>query len=86
MLERKFGIKAFDYWWGYTTAQIELMVMDQPVVDYGHDKKKKGSMMASRAEVEEMERLSEEWSSRRNGKTFVGQTVNLSEFVGQKME
>ena len=34
LFERKFGIRAYDYWWGYTAAQIGLMVADQPLVMY----------------------------------------------------
>lgn len=41
MFERHFGIKAYDYWWGYTKAQIELMIADQPFVSYKKDKEKK---------------------------------------------
>ena len=84
LLERKYGIRAFDYWWGYTAAQVELIVMDQPVISYKRDKKK-SSMMASREEVDELEKLNEEWKKHRNGRSFVGQKVNLSEFVNQKV-
>ena len=84
LFERRFGIRAFDYWYGYSACQIDLMVMDQPVIDYGKDKKK-GSMMATRAEVEALDELTEAWEKNRNGKTFVGQTFDLNEFLQQKI-
>ena len=80
LLERRFGIRAFDYWYGYSACQIELMIADQPVIDYSGGKKK-GSMMATRSEVDALDELTEAWEQKRQGKSFVGQTVNLDEFV-----
>lgn len=39
LFERKFFIKAYDYWYGYSKAQIELMMIDQPITVYPKDKK-----------------------------------------------
>lgn len=61
------------------------MTMDQPVVDYGGKDKKKGSMMATKSEVQELDDLQAAWEKRRQGKRFVGQKVNLSEFVNGKI-
>ena len=83
-MERKFGIAAFDYWWGYTAAQIELMVADQPVISYKNDRKSERSMFGSREEVDEMDALADAWKAM-NGDGVAGQTVNLSEFVSGKM-
>ena len=79
-MERKFGIAAFDYWWGYTTAQIELMVMDQPVIDYG-SKKEKG-MGNSRADKQEMDDLAEAWAQKKASEgSMEGETFSLSGFM-----
>ena len=59
------------------------MVMDQPVIDYGG--KKKGSMMATRSEVAELDELTSAWENSRGGMTFVGKKVNLDEFVNEKI-
>ena len=56
------------------------MIADQPVIDYSGGKKK-GSMMATRSEVDALDELTEAWEQKRQGKSFVGQTVNLDEFV-----
>lgn len=80
LFERRFGIRAFDYWYGYSICQIELMMMDQPVIDYGTEKKK-GSMMATKSEVEELDALQAAWEAKRQGRSFVGQKVNLNDFV-----
>lgn len=58
--------------------------MDQPVIDYSGGKKK-GSMMATRAEVDALDELTEAWEKKRQGKTFVGQTVNLDDFLKQNV-
>lgn len=39
-MERRFGVRAYDYWYGYTVAQIELMTADQPLVVYKNKDKK----------------------------------------------
>lgn len=85
LFERRFGIRAFDYWYGYSACQIDLMVMDQPVIDYSGDKNRRGSMMATRAEVDALDELTEAWEQKRQGKTFVGQKVSLDDFLKQKV-
>ena len=62
------------------------MVMDGPVIDYGSSKvRKKGSLIASKAEVDELDELADAWAERRKGKTLVGETVSLDEFMKQKV-
>ncbi len=82
LLERRFGIGAFDYWWGYTQAQIELMMIDQPTIEYiNKDKKKRKSMIATKQEADEMNALQEAWDKKRQGKSYVGKTFSLNDFV-----
>ena len=57
--------------------------MDQPMVDYSG--KKKGSMMATRSEVAELDELTAAWDKSRGGKSFVGKKVNLDEFINEKI-
>lgn len=85
LFERKFGIRAFDYRYGYSTCQIELMIMDQPVIDYNGKDGKKGSMMASKSEVQELDELQAAWEAKRQGRRFVGRKVSLSDFVKRKV-
>ena len=85
LFERRFGIRAFDYWYGYSACLIDLMAMDQPVIEYSSKDKKKGSMMASRSEVDSLNELTEAWENKRKGKSFVGQKVDLGDFLNQKM-
>ena len=82
LFERRFGIRAFDYWYGYSANQIDLMVMDHPVINYGKDKKP-GSMIATKSEVEELNELQEAWERKHKGKSRVGQKVSLGEFLKQ---
>ncbi len=82
LFERRFGIRAFDYWYGYSACQIDLMVMDQPVVDYGgSSKKSEKSMIGTKEEQDEMDSLAEAWLKKRKGESFVGKKVNLGDFV-----
>lgn len=86
LFERRFGIKAFDYWWGYTQAEIDLMVTDQPTMEYDvKDKKGKKSMIATKQEEQEMKDLVKEWEKDRNGKSYVGKTFSLSDFMEGKV-
>lgn len=39
-------IKAYGYWWGYSAAQIQLMVADAPLIIYTRGKDKKPSKRA----------------------------------------
>ncbi len=78
------GIREYGWRFGYTSAQIDLMVMDQPVISYKDDKKKR-SMMASKSEVNELDALTEAWQKKRGGKTFVGEQFSLDEFVKNKI-
>ena len=86
LFERRFGIRAFDYWYGYSSVQIDLMVMDQPVIDY-NCKKNNGrkSMMATKQEMEELEALQKAWDKKRNGRTFAGKKISLNDFVNGKI-
>ena len=86
LFERRFGIRAFDYWWGYTSCEIDLMTIDQPVIDYNYKKNKgKKSMIATQKEGEEMEALNKAWEEKRKGRTYVGSTFSLNEFVAGKI-
>ena len=60
LLETHWGIFAYNYFWGLTSAQIELGLADQPFVDYktGKDKVKKHSRA-------EMDSLAERWRKAR---------------------
>ena len=86
LLERKFGIRAFDYWWGYTAAQIELMLIDGPVIDYDYKKSDaKKSMILTKSEEDEMAELVKEWNEDRQGMTYVGKTFSLDDFMSGKV-
>lgn len=79
-----------EYGWrfGYTSAQIDLMIIDQPTVDYSSnkDKRSKKSMIATKQEEDEMKDLVEAWKKDRNGKTYAGKTFSLNDFMEGKVE
>lgn len=55
------------------------MASDQPVIDYGSDKKTKG-MGNKKEDVDEMDRLSEEWVKRTGG-GMSGKAVKLDDYL-----
>ena len=62
------------------------MVMDQPTIEYNvKDKSKKKSMIATKAEEQEMQDLVREWEKNRNGKSYVGKTFSLGDFIEGKV-
>ena len=85
LFERRFGIAAYDFWYGYSACQIDLGVMDGPVVNYNYkNKKSERSMFGTREEVDEMEALADAWKAQ-NGDGVVGQEISLSEFIKGKV-
>lgn len=53
---------AYNYWWGLTSAQIELGLADQPFVDYKSSKEK------GKHTRREMEELAKEWEEKRKAR------------------
>ena len=80
LFESRFGIIAYNYWWGYTSAQIELMIADQPVINYHANKKKTG-----KAAEAEMEALADEFYAQNKGESMVGKEFSLNDFVSGKI-
>ena len=82
------GIMEYGWRFGYTSAQIDLMIIDQPTVDYSSNKDKRGkkSMIATKQEEDEMKDLVEAWKKDRNGKTYAGKTFSLNDFMEGKVE
>lgn len=74
---------AYDYWWGYTAAQIELMAIDQPVVQYSK-KDLKNSGVPSKKKMED---IAKKWEREKAGrKSYVGREVSLSELLSNTKE
>lgn len=75
LFERRYGVKAYDYWNGYTIAQINLMVADQPLVVYPKSKKEK-------ATKKKMDDAYDRWAARKKGEqSMLGQKVSLKDFL-----
>jgi hypothetical protein len=75
LLERRYGIAAYDYWKGYSAAQIDLMVLDSPVIDYGIEKKT--GLGNSAADVRDMDDLADAWAKRKSEEV----TIIIVEFT-----
>lgn len=79
MADRSFAlgiviIRAYNYWWGYTAAQIELICADIPVTNYGGGS---GKTKITREDCEEVRRKWEaEHGGRKNGKIKLTDILN----------
>lgn len=75
LFERRFGVRAYDYWNGYTIAQINLMVADQPLVVYPKNKEAKPTK-------KKMDDAYERWAARKKGEqSMLGKEVSLKDFL-----
>lgn len=69
-------VKAWDYWWGYTAAQLELMVVDAPLVVYDTDKKGKKKRKPTALQIARSEkRFMEEHGSSK------GEAFSLADYI-----
>lgn len=67
----------WNYYWGYTAAQVELAIADGPMIVYKKDKKKGANAKPSSASVQ---RAALDYEQRKKeGKTNI--SVDLSEFM-----
>lgn len=78
LFERRFGIRAYDYWWGYTEAQIDLMAIDQPLVVYHDDNEDEPHTK------KKMDDYYDRWLAKRNGESAVGQKISLGDYLRKK--
>lgn len=67
-------MRAYDYWWGYTMAQIELMTADAPIVRYKDDAPEKHTKR-------KMDAMADAWAEKHKGKSMKGQKIKLSEWL-----
>lgn len=73
LFETRYGVKAYNYWNGYTLAQIKLMTLDVPVISYGKKGKVSGVRgAASGMTAKDAEDMWKQWEQSRGGKTFKG--------------
>lgn len=74
-------MRAYDYWWGYTSAQIDLMVSDQPLIVYKKEKKcnADGSVKHTKKEMDD---LYDRWAARKAAEgSMAGKKISLSEWL-----
>lgn len=73
-------IRAWNYWWGYTSAQIDLMIADGPIIVYHNKNKVKKHSKA------EMDALVEQWKRKRAEQEARGEKINLNSFLGSSQK
>lgn len=78
-------MKAYDYWWGYTAAQIDLMAIDQPMVSY-KKRDRRNADGSKKHTLKEMDDLYDRWAARKEKEgSVVGQTINLKDYLNNKV-
>lgn len=68
-----FTIKAYNYWWGYTAAQIELMCADVPVTNYGEKKK------FDKVSEERYDEVKRKWQAEKGGRE--NKNIKLTDII-----
>ena len=81
LFERRYGIAAYDYWWGYSSAQIDLMAVDQPLVSYPREKD--GDKKHSK---DEMDSVHDRWAAKKKGRRLVGEKISLGDYLNNKIK
>lgn len=71
-----YRVMAWDFWWGYTAAQIELMAIDVPLVVYGKKKK------FSTPDKEDIENASKLWMEKYGDKQ--GEKIDLRDILANR--
>lgn len=79
-------IPMFGYYWVHSSAQIDLMAIDVPVVDYR--RKKDGEAKHTKKEMDD---VMAKWAAKRKAKGLgtdfkTGEKVNLNEFLRTGMD
>ena len=93
LFEWRWFTQAWGYWDGYTIAQIELMALDKPWIDYNAGDKGKTSGRTRRngnstnLTLEKAEAMWAQWEKDRGGKSFAGRKgVTIDEIFGSQYQ
>lgn len=83
-------VPMWDYYWGLTAAQVELLCADQPTVIYKKDKSnepKPGEKGFERT-AEQAQKAYEQWKKRKEQEKKQGKVISLGTFIqtGEKKE
>lgn len=73
-------IPMYEYYWGLTAAQIELLAMDCPVVVYKNKKDK------PKHTKKEMDALMAKWEAKQKEREEKGTKLNLNDFLRTGMD
>lgn len=82
-------VERYEYLYGYTAAQIELMMYDAPVVKYkAEDNKPKPGEKGFTRTAEQAQQAYEKWKNRREKEREQGIKYDLDAFIksGEKKE
>lgn len=83
LFHRKYFIASYDYWWGYSSAQIDLMVADQPLVIYPKTKKESGTKKHT---LKEMDDLYDRWMEKKKKEgSLVGKKISLADYLNNEL-
>lgn len=71
----------YDYWWGLTAAEVELMAIDQPLVVYDHKEKEGGKKKFKKANPLDVIRAKREWEEKYKGREDEKIKIDFSQFA-----
>ena len=82
-----FSINRYDWLWGFTKAQIELLLVDQPIVVYKKEKKE-APWKDGKVSEDYADKQYRKWLERKKQREREGKTVDLEKTFanGQKVD
>lgn len=74
-------MKCWGYFWGLTEPQVDLILSDQPVVNYKHDKRdKNGKKMQKAPSAWKVEEAQAKWEKKYGNGEKPKLNLNLNDF------
>lgn len=78
-------MRAYDYWWGYSSVQIDLMIADQPLVVYPKAKRLNADG-SKKHTLKEMDDLYDRWVAKKEKEgSLVGEKININDYLNNKI-
>ena len=81
-------VPMWDYYWGFTAAQVEILTVDQPIVVYKKDNDKKKPWEGGTASEDYANRQYRKWLERKKQREREGKSVDIGKTFsnGQKVD
>ncbi len=79
-------IPLYDYYWGLTAAQVELLSVDQPIVVWKKEKEKEKPWKDGKVEEGYAERQYRKWLEKKKQREKSGKKINFMEYLQKEVK